>query len=142
MDLDISLVLARTNPCICIVVFFFCRCIICPLLQINRKSHYFPTDVVYRSDKVPKASIAPFFHFLIIVLKLPVCSQTAILKGGGGQTVFKLLLLPAFTLHLNRVMSTFSFTCVTIDAVIYTACYCSFQFFFLLLVFFSLELDP
>ena len=38
---------------------------------------------------------------------------------------------PAVALHLNRVLSTFSFTCVTIDAVIYTACcYCYFQFVF------------
>ena len=38
---------------------------------------------------------------------------------------------PAIALHLNRVLSTFSFTCVTIDAVIYTACcYCYFQFVF------------
>ena len=70
--------------------------------------------------EVPKVSIVSFFHFHIIVLNLPVC--------------FKLLYwkLPSRCLTLkNRNWTTLSFTCVTIDAVIYTACCkCYFQFVF------------
>ena len=29
--------------------------------------------MLFKSNKVPKVSIVPFFHFLIIDLKLPVC---------------------------------------------------------------------
>ena len=47
------------------------------------------------------------------------------LEVEAAQSVFKLLLVPTVTL------STFSFACGTIDAVIYTACcYCYFQFVF------------
>ena len=53
-----------------------------PLSASNRKFYYFSknilfyhllTQVVFKSDKVPKVSICPFLHFLIIVLSLPVC---------------------------------------------------------------------
>ena len=84
----------------------------------NLSFHHFYTKVFFFfSDKVPKVSAVSFFYFPIIVLKLPVC---LILKA--AQSVFKLLLLPAVTLHLNQVLHTFSFTCVTICAVIYAAC--------------------
>ena len=73
--------------------------------------------MVFLSDKVPKVSIVPFFYFPIIVLKLTVC---LILKA--ALSVFKPLLLPTITLHLNRVLPTFSFTCVTICALIYATC--------------------
>ena len=99
----------------------------------NLSFHHFYTEVVFfLSDKVPKISVVPFFHFPIIVLKLPVC---LILKA--AQSVFKLLLLPAITLHLNQVLSTFSFTCVTI----YAACCFVIYNLFSLPVFFSLLLD-
>ena len=40
----------------------------------NLSFHHFKTEVVFfLSDKVPKVSIAPFFYFPIIVLKLAVC---------------------------------------------------------------------
>ena len=83
--------------------------------------------MIFKSDKVPKVSIVPFFYFLIIVLKLPVCFKLLYWK------LPSLLLLSAVTLHLNRVLSTFSFTCLTIDAVVFDL--------FLLPVFVSLALD-
>ena len=82
------------------------------------------TQVVFKIDKVPKVSTPPFF---IIVLKLPVC--------------FKLLYWKLTSLFLNcyhyqpliytynRVLRSFSFACVMIDVVIFTAC-CYFKFFF------------
>ena len=40
----------------------------------NLSFHHFKTELFFfLSDKVPKASIVPFFYFSIIVLKLPVC---------------------------------------------------------------------
>ena len=81
----------------------------------NLSFHHFLIQVNFKSDKVPKVSIVRFFYFLIIVLKLPVCFKLLYWK------LPSLLLLSAVTSHLNRVLTTFSFTCVTIDAVIYTA---------------------
>ena len=44
------------------------------LFMKNLSFHHFKTEVFFfLSDKVPKVSIAPFFYFPIIVLKLPVC---------------------------------------------------------------------
>ena len=79
-------------------------------------STIFILQVVFKSDKVLKIMIVPFLQILITVLKLP----SVILEA--AQSVFKLLLVPAVTL------STFGFTCGTIDAVIYTAC-CFLLFF-------------
>ena len=73
------------------------------------------------------------FYFLIIVLKLPVCFKLLYWKLPG------LLELPVVTLHLNRVLSTFIFTCVTIGAVILLVV--DIINLFSLLVFFSLILD-
>ena len=90
------------------------------LFMKNLSFHHFKTEVFFLSDKVPKVSIVPFFYFPIISFKAPSLFKTVILKA--AQSVFKLLLLPAVTLHLNRVLSSFSFTLVTICAVIYAAC--------------------
>ena len=91
------------------------------LFMTNLSFHHFKTEVgFFLSDKVPKVSIVPFFYFPIISFKAPSLFKTVILKA--VQSVFKLLLLPAVTLHLNRVLSSFSFTRVTICAVIYAAC--------------------
>ena len=57
---------------------------------------------------VPKVSIVSFFHFHIIVLNLPVCFKLQYWKLHSRCLTLK-----------NRVRSTFSFTCVTIDAVSY-----------------------
>ena len=96
-----------------------------PQIFFNLSFHHFLTQVIFKSDKFPKVSIAPFFYFLIIVLKLPVCFKLLYWK------LPSLIQVPAVTLHLNRVLSTFIFTCVTSDVVIYTACcYCYFQFVF------------
>ena len=122
-----------------IVVFLrpqwqICGCKICPFPQFTANFIIFHETIlvftifehksmVFRGDKVPKVSIVHFFHFHTIVLNLPVC--------------FKLLYwkLPGRCLTLlNRVLSTLSFTCGTIEAVIYTA-------LFLLPVFFSLVLE-
>ena len=100
----------------------------------------FLTQVILKSDNVPKVSIVSFFYSLVIVLKLPVCFKLLYWK------LPSLLLLPLITLHLklNPVLSTSSFTCMTIDAIIYTTCctfvYCYFKFV-LLPLFFSLVLD-
>ena len=102
-----------------------------PLSALYCKFYYFSWKILvftilkpkwfFLSDKVPKVRIVPFFYFPIIVLKLPVCLKvTVIMKA--VQSVFKLLLLPAVTSHLNRVLSSFSFTRVTICVVIYAAC--------------------
>ena len=63
---------------------------------------------------------SPFLLLSHNSFKAPSLFKTVILKA--VQSVFKLLLLPAVTLHLNRVLSSFSFTRVTICAVIYAAC--------------------
>ena len=62
----------------------------------------------------------PFLLLSHNSFKAPSLFKTVILKA--VQSVFKLLLLPAVTLHLNRVLSSFSFTRVTICAAIYAAC--------------------
>ena len=88
------------------------------LFMKNLSFHYFKTEVVFfKVTKFRKStSSLSFTYFPIIVLKL-----SAILKA--VQSVFKLLLLPAVTLHLNRILSSFSFTHGTICAVIYAACF-------------------
>ena len=60
--------------------------------QKNLSFPHFKTQVVFKSDKVPKISIVPFNHFFIIVLKLPVCFKLVILEP--AKSVFKLILLP------------------------------------------------
>ena len=93
------------------------------LFMKNLSFHHFKTEVFFfLSDKVPKVSIVPFFYFPIISFKVASLFKTVILKA--VQSVSKLLLLPALTSHLNRVLSSFSFTLVTICAVsvIYGAC--------------------
>ena len=103
-----------------------------PLSAIYCKFYYFSWKILvftilkpkcfFLSDKVPKVSIVPFFYFPIISFKVASLFKTVILKA--VQSVSKLLLLPALTSHLNRVLSSFSFTLVTICAVsvIYGAC--------------------
>ena len=90
------------------------------LFMKNLSFYHFKTEVFFLSDKVPKVSIVPFFYFPIIRFKAPSLFKTVILKA--VQSVFKLLQLPAVTLHLNRVLSSFSFTLLTICAVIYASC--------------------
>ena len=74
-------------------------------------------------QKVTKTSFFPF-HFLIVVLKLPLCFKLRTILE-AVQSVLTATTASRY-LTLNRVMSTFSFTCVPIYAVnvIYTTRYC------------------
>ena len=74
-----------------------------------------PQTLIYRGLVVPWPDVHPDISGSR-VQKV----KTVILKA--VQSVFKLLLLPAVTLHLNQVLSSFSFTRVTICAVIYASC--------------------
>ena len=85
------------------------------LFMKNLSFHHFKTEVVFfKVSKFRKSASHNSF-------KAPSLFKTVILKA--VQSVFKLLLLPAVTFHLNRVLSSFSFTRLTICAVIYAACF-------------------
>ena len=103
-----------------------------PLSAIYCKFHYFSWKTLVFTILKPKwfffkwqCSESQHCPFLLVLLshnsfKAPSLFKTVILKA--VQSVFKLLLLPAVTLHLNRILSSFSFTHVTICAVIYASC--------------------
>ena len=130
----------------CTVIAVFCGRKIFPFRNLpqillyfikNLSLHHFLTQVIFKSDKAPKVSTVPFFYFLIILIvsKLPVCFKLLYWK------LPSLLQLPAVTLHLNRVLSAFTFTRVTIDAVnLYRLLLLLFNLFSLS-VFFSLVID-
>ena len=101
-----------------------------PLSAIYCKFYYFSWKIIVFTILKPKwfffkwqSSESQHRPFLLLShnsFKAPSLFKTVILKA--VQSVFKLLLLPAVTLHLNWVLSSFSFTRVTICAVIYASC--------------------
>ena len=60
----------------------------------------FFNQMVFRSDKVPKVSIAPFFHFHIMVLNLPVCFKLLYWKLPSRCLTLKLSFV-YFQFHLR-----------------------------------------
>ena len=92
----------------------------CKFYYFAWKKHHFKTEVVFFKWQSSESQHRPFLLLSHNSFKAPSLFKTVILKA--VQSVFKLLLLPAVTLHLNRVLSSFSFTRVTICAVIYAAC--------------------
>ena len=86
----------------------------------NLSFHHFKTEVGFFKWQSSESQHRPFLLLSHNSFKAPSLFKTVILKA--VQSVFKLLLLPAVTLHLNRVLSSFSFTRVAICAVIYAAC--------------------
>ena len=100
-----------------------------PLSALYCKFYYFSWKILVFTILKPKwfffkwqSSESPHRPFLLLShnsFKAPSLFKTVIMKA--VQSVFKLLLLPAVTLHLNRVLSSFSFTRVTICVVIYAA---------------------
>ena len=87
----------------------------------NLSFHYFLTQMVFRSDKVPKVSIVPFFHFHIIVLNLPVCFELLYWKLPSHCLTIKSSLV-YFQFHLRD-----DWRCYQIYAA---CCLCYFQFVF------------
>ena len=98
----------------------------------------FKTQVVFFKWQSSESQHRPFLLLSHNSFKAPSLFKTVILKA--VQSVFKLLLLPAVTLHLKRVLASFSFTLVTICAVIYFMPLVV-LFLFSLPLFFSLLLD-
>ena len=93
------------------------------LFMKNLSFHHFKTEVFFFFFFKRQSSKSQHHPFLLLShnsLKAPSLFKTVILKA--VQSVFKLLLLPAVILHLNRVLSSSSFTRVTICPVIYAAC--------------------
>ena len=100
------------------------------LSAIYRKFYYFSWNILVFTILKPKSFFfkwqssesqhRPFLLLSHNSFKPPSLFKTVILKA--VQSVFKLLQLPAVTLHLNRVLSSFSFTRLTICAGIYAAC--------------------
>ena len=91
------------------------------LFMKNLSFHNFKTEVVFLKSQSSESQHRPFLLLSHNSFKAPSLFKNVILKA--VQSVFKLLLLPpAVTLHLNRVLSSFNFTGVTICAVIYAAC--------------------
>ena len=91
------------------------------LFMKNLSFHHFKTEVgFFFKWQSSESQHRPFLLLSHNSFKAPSLFKIVILKA--VQSVFKLLLLPAITLHLNRVLSSFSFTSVTICDVIYAAC--------------------
>ena len=87
----------------------------------NLSFHQFKTErFFFFKWQSSESQQRPFLLLSNNSFKAPSLFKTVILKA--VQSVFKLLLLLAVTLHLNRVLSSFSFTRVTICAVIYAPC--------------------
>ena len=91
------------------------------LFMKNLSFHHFKTEVFFFKWQSSESQHRPFLLLSHNSFKAPSLFKTVILKA--VQSVFKLLLLPAVTLHLNRILSSFSFTHVTICAVIYASCF-------------------
>ena len=91
------------------------------LFMKNLSFHHFKTEVFYFFKwQSSESQHRPFLWLSHNSFKAPSLFKTVILKN--VQSVFKLLLLPAVTIYLNPLLSSFSFTRVTICADIYAAC--------------------
>ena len=88
---------------------------ICPFPQFT--ANFITFHFLWQNLPIFVAKFGKIFPLLSHNSFKAVCYTESIV-----QCVFKLLLLPAVTLNLNRVLSSFSFTRVTICAVIYAAC--------------------